>query len=190
MGDWDRRERHGEPGRRSFDDRDERQVGGREPWRDRYPVDDPPGFDRRRFGGGFGLAGLEDGWVDPATGGFTGESFGGPDFTPQQRRPDGPHRGRGPKSYVRADDRIHEDVSERLSEDPWLDASEIEVRVAGAEVTLTGLVQNRDDRRHAEDLALQASGVRHVQNDLRVRPDDRQPRGFPAVTGGSAPPIV
>ena len=187
MGERDRHGRYVEPGR-SFDDRERRQAGGREPWRDRYPVDDPPWLDKRRFGGGFGLAGLEDGWVDPATGGFTGESFGGPDLRPQ-RRP-GPHQGRGPKGYVRADDRICEDVSERLSEDPWLDASEIEVRVANAEVTMTGLVPSREDRHRAEDLAHQASGVRHVQNDLRVRPDGRQPRGFPAVTGGSAPPVV
>jgi hypothetical protein len=162
----------------------------REPWRDRYPVDEPPWVDRRRFGGGFGLAGLEDGWVDPATGGFTGDSFGGPDFRPQVPA-GGPHRGRGPKGYVRSDGRIREDVSDRLSEDPWLDASEIEVRVADGEVTLAGAVSSRDDRRRAEDLAAQAGGVRHVQNDLRVEDrDDRSPPGVPAVTGGSAPPVV
>lgn len=90
----------------------------------------------------------------------------------------GEHRGRGPKNYVRSDDRIREDVSDRLSDDSWLDASDIEVTVAKCEVTLSGLVHTRDDKRRAEDLAERVSGVRHVQNNLRVHP----PRDFPAVT--------
>lgn len=90
----------------------------------------------------------------------------------------GEHRGRGPKNYTRSDERIREDINDRLSDDSWLDASDIEVTVANCEVTLTGLVHTRDDKRRAEDLAEQVSGVRHVQNNLRVH----QPREFPAVT--------
>ena len=41
----------------------------------------------------------------------------------------GPHRGRGPKGYTRSDERIREDVNDRLSDDPFVDASEIEVMV-------------------------------------------------------------
>lgn len=78
------------------------------------------------------------------------------------------HRGRGPKGYVRSDDRIREDVSDRLSDDPMVDASEIEVSVAGAEVTLAGTVSSREERRRAEDCAERVSGVSHVQNNLRV----------------------
>src|SRR3546814_10676980 len=36
------------------------------------------------------------------------------------------HRGRGPKNYVRSDESIREDVNDRLTEDVWLDASEID----------------------------------------------------------------
>jgi len=90
----------------------------------------------------------------------------------------GEHRGRGPKNYVRSDERIREDVSDRLSDDSWLDASDIEVTVANCEVTLAGLVRTRDDKRRAEDIVERVSGVRHVQNNLRVQP----PRDFPAVT--------
>jgi len=78
------------------------------------------------------------------------------------------HRGRGPKGYTRSDDRIREDVSDRLSQDPHIDASDIEVSVSGGEVTLSGTVQRRFDKRHAEDLAERVSGVKHVQNNLRV----------------------
>ena len=38
-------------------------------------------------------------------------------------RPIGAHRGRGPKGYRRSDERIREDVCERLTEDPFIDAS-------------------------------------------------------------------
>ncbi len=81
-----------------------------------------------------------------------------------------PHRGRGPKGYVRTDERIREDLSERLTDNPWLDASNVEVTVAGAEVTLSGTVPDRESKRRAEDIADDVSGVKHVQNNLRVGP--------------------
>jgi osmotically-inducible protein OsmY len=90
----------------------------------------------------------------------------------QRRRADGEHRGRGPKGYRRADDRIHDDVNDRLTDDSWLDASDVEVKVERAEVILTGRVRTREDKRRAEAIAEQVSGVAHVQNNLRV--DDFQ----------------
>jgi len=84
-------------------------------------------------------------------------------------RPLGPHRGRGPKGYQRSDERIREDLCERLTDDPMVDASQVDVDVSGREVTLSGLVETRAARRRAEDIAEEISGVVHVQNDLRVR---------------------
>ncbi|WP_244610352.1 CBS domain-containing protein [Microvirga pakistanensis] len=78
------------------------------------------------------------------------------------------HRGRGPRNYQRSDDRIREDVSERLGDDVRVDASEIEVTVQNREVTLTGTVRDRNEKRWAEDIAESVSGVTHVQNNLRV----------------------
>jgi len=80
----------------------------------------------------------------------------------------GEHQGRGPKGYQRSDERIREDINERLTDDPMIDASEIEVQVQNREVTLTGTVRDRNERRRAEDLAESISGVSHVQNNLRV----------------------
>jgi CBS domain-containing protein len=80
----------------------------------------------------------------------------------------GEHQGRGPRNYQRSDDRIREDVSERLTDDPMIDASEIEVNVQNREVTLSGTVRDRNERRRAEDLAESVSGVSHVQNNLRI----------------------
>jgi hypothetical protein len=80
----------------------------------------------------------------------------------------GEHRGKGPRSYRRSDDRIREDIGERLTDDVLLDASEIEVSVSEREVTLNGTVRDRAEKRRAEDIAESVSGVSHVQNNLRV----------------------
>jgi osmotically-inducible protein OsmY len=86
----------------------------------------------------------------------------------ERRREEDQFRGRGPKGYTRSDDRIREDVSDRLTDDPFVDASEIEVMVSGSEVTLTGFVASREQRRRAEDAAERVSGVVHVQNNIRI----------------------
>jgi osmotically-inducible protein OsmY len=85
-----------------------------------------------------------------------------------QRREMDQHRGKGPKGYQRSDTRIEEDINDRLSDDPVLDASNITVTVKEAEVTLDGFVSSRWDKRRAEDLVDDISGVRHVQNNLRI----------------------
>lgn len=94
------------------------------------------------------------------------------------------HRGRGPRGYNRSDDRIREDVSDRLTDDPYIDASDIDVRVEKGEVTLTGHVDNRNAKRRAEDVAEAVSGVTHVQNNLRVR--ERTGVGGSTTTGAAA----
>lgn len=79
------------------------------------------------------------------------------------------HRGKGPKGYARSDDRIKEDVCDCLSDDPMIDAGEIEVQVKQGEVTLSGTVSDRLAKRHAEDMIERLSGVKHVQNNIRVK---------------------
>ena len=86
-----------------------------------------------------------------------------------RRREMDQHRGKGPKGYIRTEERIREDTNDRLTDDPVLDASEIEVTVSGTEVSLNGYVTQRRDKRRAEDIAESVSGVSHVQNNLRVR---------------------
>jgi len=82
------------------------------------------------------------------------------------------HRGKGPKGYTRSDDRIREDVCDCLTDDPMLDAGEIEVEVRNGEVTLSGTVSDRLAKRHAEDMIERVSGVRDVQNNIRVKERD------------------
>jgi hypothetical protein len=80
----------------------------------------------------------------------------------------GQYRGRGPRGYQRSDDRIREDVCERLTDDPEIDASNLEVAVKNGEVTLSGTVSSRYDKRRAEECAEDISGVKDVHNGLRV----------------------
>ena len=85
------------------------------------------------------------------------------------------HRGRGPKNYRRSDERIKEDISDRLTDYPYLDASDIEIEVnSGGEVILTGMVESRYAKRMAEDIAENVSGVTHLENRLRVKPANNQ----------------
>jgi osmotically-inducible protein OsmY len=80
-----------------------------------------------------------------------------------------PHyAGRGPKGYKRSDDRIRDEICDTMTDDPDLDASEIVVEVFDGEVTLSGSVMSRDQKRRAEDVAERISGVKDVTNQLRV----------------------
>jgi osmotically-inducible protein OsmY len=90
------------------------------------------------------------------------------DFGREYRADDRGHRGRGPKGYKRSDERISDEVHERLADDSWLDASNIDVKVENGEVTLSGTVENRQAKHRAERLVEDISGVDHVQNNLRV----------------------
>jgi osmotically-inducible protein OsmY/sporulation protein YlmC with PRC-barrel domain len=95
-------------------------------------------------------------------------------------------RGRGPRGYKRSDDRIREDLNDRLADDPVIDASDVEVMVSDGEVTLNGTVVSRADKRRAEDLAERVSGVTHVQNNLRMkRGDYGAATGTPTTTSTS-----
>lgn len=86
-------------------------------------------------------------------------------------------RGRGPKGYRRSDERIREDICDRLTEDPEIDASDIELRVESGEVTLEGTVEERRLKWLAEEIASRCSGVADVHNHLRVARHQGQATG-------------
>jgi hypothetical protein len=99
------------------------------------------------------------------------------------------YRGKGPKNYRRSDERIHEEICERLSLHGDLDASDIEVQVKGGTVTLTGEVSERAAKRMAEDAIDDISGVTDVNNQIRVRQSQGQrsssSSSSPSSSGGS-----
>lgn len=110
-----------------------------------------PGFGRVGFGGGLDDEGMPPGRDRPGHG---TRQYG--------------HRGRGPKGYTRSDERIREDVCDVLTDHPMVDASDVEVAVHSGEVTLSGSVSSREEKRLAEDIIENLSGVKDVSNQLRV----------------------
>jgi osmotically-inducible protein OsmY len=98
-------------------------------------------------------------------------SWTGDDYAIRRRRHDGPHRGKGPKNYVRSDERIREDINDRLTDEWNVDASDIEVSVSNGEVILTGYVMDLFQKRRAEKVAESVSGVKQVENQIKVDPE-------------------
>jgi len=177
------------------------------------PLPSPGGYDRSRYGAGgmeygdherdasryrAGRAyepghaprgdsqrgyGQDRSWWDRATDEVS--SWMGDDDAERRRRMDEvhDHSGRGPRGYTRSDDRIRDDVNDRLTEDWRVDASDIDVAVSGGEVTLTGSVQSRDQKRRAEDVAESVSGAKHVQNNLRVQQSSALTSGLSGTAG-------
>ncbi|MBO9543699.1 BON domain-containing protein [Caulobacter sp.] len=146
---------------RYFDHHDRDQEARERSYRGAYGNHDP----YRAFGPG--RRHEEDrSWFDKARDEVS--SWMGDQDALHRREADGAHRGRGPKGYRRSDERIREDVSDRLTDDSWLNASDIEVSVSDGDVTLTGSVRSREDKKRAEALAESVTGVDNVQNNLRI----------------------
>lgn len=80
----------------------------------------------------------------------------------------GPFSGMGPKGYQRSADSLKEQVCERLEHDGRINAGEIEVNVENCEVSLSGKVPNRAQKRCAEQCAESVRGVRDVHNRLTI----------------------
>jgi hypothetical protein len=104
---------------------------------------------------------------------YQGESFA----THLEDKPR-PSPGRGLKNYQRDDRRVYEDVCDRLTEDPRIDAREIEVRVENGEVSLDGSVRTRFEKREAENVSERVRGVKDVHNRLRIGGGMRSESGF------------
>jgi hypothetical protein len=79
------------------------------------------------------------------------------------------YRGVGPRGYVRGPTRIYEDICDRLTDHPLIDASDIEVSISGIQVTLQGSVDNAITAGRAEAIAREVPGVKAVRNTLTVR---------------------
>lgn len=120
-----------------------------------------PGYNTSGFGSpdyGQSRTGGSDRWDTAATQRWESGSF--------EHR--GPYSGRGPKGYTRSDDRIREDLCERLTMSGYCDASEVEVDVQNGEAVLTGTVRDRQQKYAAEEIAERIAGVRTVDNRIRV----------------------
>lgn len=130
----------------------------------------------RGYMGGREQYGEERGWLDKASDEVS--SWFGDEEAERRREMDarwgGQHRGRGPRNYIRSDDRIKEDINDRLTDYPYIDATDIDVQVKNGEVVLSGNVESRYEKRLAEDITDDISGVKNVENRIRVESSYRQ----------------
>lgn len=119
-----------------------------------------PGFTGGYYG--FGTGSLEPEWRAgrryPV-----GEGSHEPEWRPERRYPP------GPKGYQRSDERLREDISERLMEAHYIDSSDVTVEVSGAKVMLEGTVPERRMKHAIEDLVDACPGVQDIDNRIRVR---------------------
>jgi len=154
-------------------------------------------FDREPFGRGdapryYGTGAA--GWGGP---GFTGGGYGWGDGSRSQHLPlegdysdesavsyedqvrrdyragGGAERARrryppGPKGYQRSDERMKEDISERLYRAYHIDSSEVTVEVRAGKVTLEGTVPSRHMKHAIEDMVDDCPGVTEIDNRIRV----------------------
>lgn len=147
----------GQYGNEGFGSRQDEQRGG---WGG-YGAE--PGFGNQQRGFGRGVGMMDQG--------FEQRGFGRP-----------VSRGRAPKSYRRSDERIKEDIHDRLMHG-WINAENVEIEVRTGEVTLTGTVEDRQEKHAIEDLAEQVMGVRDVHNQIRVQQEgSMQPSGSQTST--------
>jgi len=91
--------------------------------------------------------------------------------------------GRGPKGYRRSDERVKEEISDLLTSHHEVDPSEVEIKVSNCEVTLTGTVNSREEKRLIEDLVSQIQGVNDVTNQLHVQPSHDSSRSSSSSEG-------
>jgi len=126
--------------------------------------------DQQAYGSEYGSSGYQTGYASDAQ---SGRAYG----TGSQRSGSGMsrgeygrnYRGMGPRSYTRSDERMLEDINERLTEDDYLDASDLTVRCVNGVITLEGTVAERWMKHRAEDLADASSGVKQVDNRIQVQ---------------------
>lgn len=78
------------------------------------------------------------------------------------------YRPQGPRGYQRSDERILEDICDRLTRSGRLDVKDVEVRVDSGVVTLEGSVPDRLQKYRVEDIVDDVFGVRDLFNRLRV----------------------
>jgi hypothetical protein len=126
-----------------------------------FPGRGGPGFTGGYYG--FGSGSLEPDWRAGRSQPLGEESHESDWRRSERRYPP------GPKGYQRSDERLREDISERLMEARHIDSSDVTVTVSGAKVVLDGTVPERRMKHAIEDLVDACPGVQDIENGIRVR---------------------
>jgi osmotically-inducible protein OsmY len=142
-----------------------RQQYGQRPYGQRYGQQYNPPHDQQ-YGRHFGQ---QYGQGQPY-----GQSYGGA-RTSNYQGSGGRRFTSGPKGYQRSDERLKEDISERLMESHYIDSSDVSIDVRGAKVVLEGTVPSRHMKHAIEDLVDACPGVQDIDNRVRVANQSMRP---------------
>jgi hypothetical protein len=82
-----------------------------------------------------------------------------------------------PRHYRRSDERVREEICERLADDVRLDVTDVSVDVKAGRVTLEGTVPERRMKYLVEDTAAECLGANDVENRIGVRSHRAPDRG-------------
>lgn len=145
-------------------------------------------YERDRFGSsyreeprtsGYGRDGDTGGYAgNRAAGGGAYGGYGGVSRGMTGWQPGTPQRSiRGPKGYTRSDERIREDICERLMLESGIDVGEVSVDVEDGTVKLSGEVEQRWMKHRIEDIADACGGVKDVRNQIEVARVQSQSNG-------------
>ena len=155
-----------------FGERDQGWGGRNQGWNDE---ESRRGFGSGGIGSSSGGYGRDQDYGRRGALGYGGYGgMGGAETGSSAYDADAQFRGRGPRGYRRSDERIREEVCEALTDDAYIDASNLEVTVKDCEVTLSGSVTSREAKRRAESLVERLSGVKDVHNTLRVMSEQQR----------------
>jgi hypothetical protein len=116
------------------------------------------GSGQGQYGQSFGEAGRTYGEQ-----GFGQSRYGYGQESERRRRAE-----RGPKGYQRSDERLKDDICERLMNADYIDASDVSVEVKDGKVTLEGTVLQRRMKHAIEDIVDDCIGVKDIDNKVRV----------------------
>jgi osmotically-inducible protein OsmY len=83
----------------------------------------------------------------------------------------GQSQRRGPRGWERSDERLKDDICQRLYDRHDLDASDVTIDVREARVTIDGTVRDRWQKHAIEDVADSIPGVKDIENRVRVSRD-------------------
>lgn len=140
------------------------------------------GGQRQRTGGGAQYGGS----VSYGEGAYGGYGQGDMGTASRESRPweqsgmGGRAMRRGPKGYQRSDERLREEICERLMNRWDIDSSDVTVNVQEGRVTVEGVVPERRMRHAIEDLVDDCHGVQDIENHIRVQ------RSYGTTASGSA----
>jgi len=126
----------------------------------------------RGFGGGYGGDWRGQGGRDQRFGNMGETNYGNPSYG-NSNYGSSSTKGRAPRGYKRSDERIQDDICDRLMQDGRVDASDVEVKVSNGEVTLTGTIESRSLKHHIENMVDAISGVQEIHNQLRIKRADQ-----------------